>query len=539
MKAALFSAKGPAMATISTASDAASAGTGFLIHRNLLLTAHAILPSAAAAEVAEIRLQGGVAASLFPHRFFVSSSILDLTVVGVDAMDGDTNAQSPQPHYLKTCSKTNLVLGDAVYFLGYTEKKELTVGEGKVVIATDNLIKLSTEEVTWSPGSAGFDINGNLAFMICDPMKLATSPNTKSTTSSSSSSSQKKGLPMQFGIPIPIICDWLYQHWEGSLDEPNKPKLPIVRLISTGRKSDPSSASFTLRRVFKPPKAENIGTPSSSNAFSRPIDEPGPSYSVAATYEEDTLATDPNGNSHMQGIPTPEIYESPKLTAAPLGKKANPQVQLLNINFPPRIARAGAMVEPPRKMLSNSDENCVPGPKFLPESPQEENKPCSPGVDSEIASTGFMNDAQSEVQSSSPPRGVSVVQNGYSSEETIMYSAETVESRNYASPREGGKFEPIGRSQSCVSYRKWGIERNPGARRGFSEKQKNLQGRKIQSQGGLSQRSSDYFGPTVSSVMKNRNNSEEPGSQRRKNLEGPNRRPQQNAVHSSSPRWMF
>lgn len=62
MKGTIFSSKGPAMALIG------ASGTGFLIHRNLLLTTHVILPSVAAAEAAEIRLQNGVAACLFPHR---------------------------------------------------------------------------------------------------------------------------------------------------------------------------------------------------------------------------------------------------------------------------------------------------------------------------------------------------------------------------------------------------------------------------------------------------------------------------------------
>ncbi|CAA2999281.1 Hypothetical predicted protein [Olea europaea subsp. europaea] len=64
-KAAIFSGKGPAMARI------ASGGTGFLIHRNLLLTTHVNLPSVAAAEAAEIRLQNGLSASLFPHSGYV------------------------------------------------------------------------------------------------------------------------------------------------------------------------------------------------------------------------------------------------------------------------------------------------------------------------------------------------------------------------------------------------------------------------------------------------------------------------------------
>lgn len=66
MKASIFSSKGPAMAVIAAGNG--GGGTGFLIHRNLLLTTHVNLPSAAAAEAAEIRIQNGAAACLFPHR---------------------------------------------------------------------------------------------------------------------------------------------------------------------------------------------------------------------------------------------------------------------------------------------------------------------------------------------------------------------------------------------------------------------------------------------------------------------------------------
>ncbi|KAL3625775.1 hypothetical protein CASFOL_030304 [Castilleja foliolosa] len=62
MKAAIFSGKAPAMAQIN------SGGTGFLIHRNLLLTTRANLPSVAAVEAAEIRLHNAQSATLFPHR---------------------------------------------------------------------------------------------------------------------------------------------------------------------------------------------------------------------------------------------------------------------------------------------------------------------------------------------------------------------------------------------------------------------------------------------------------------------------------------
>ncbi|KAB1214489.1 hypothetical protein CJ030_MR5G010379 [Morella rubra] len=531
MKAAIFSSKASAMAGIS------GAGTGFLIHRNLLLTTHANIPSVAAAESSEIRLQNGVSASLFPHRFFITSSVLDLTIVGLDAIDGDSNAQGHQPHHLKTCSKPNLDLGSVVYLLGYTEKKELTIGEGKVVIATDNLIKLSTDGVIWRPGSAGFDVQGNLAFMICDPMKLASSPNTKSSsTSSTSSSSWKKDLPMQFGIPIPIVCDWLNQHWEGSLDELNKPKMPIIRLMSAGQKSEHSCASFSLRQVFKSTEANYDGTPSSSNIISKAMDLPGPSCSAPANNGERETPTNDLHATHVQGIPTPEIYESPKLTSVPVRRKENVQIQLLDINFPPKMAKAAVLPQPTKQLSLYSDENSFK--ELPPQSPLREDETqdgggTSPGADVEIASTGSVNRAaQSEVQSSSSPIEVSEMQNGYGSEGETMYSAETAESRNYTSPREG-KFQQVGRSQSCVSYNRSGIvQRNSMARRELLEKQRSfIHGRKMYSQAATSQRSNDYFSPTVSSIMKKRNNLEQP-NRPRPSASRPS------AVYSS-PRWMF
>ncbi|KAL3828973.1 hypothetical protein ACJIZ3_017775 [Penstemon smallii] len=428
--------------------------------------------------------------------FYITSSVLDLTIVGLDALDGESNAPVPQPHYLKTCSKPNLELGSIVYLLGYTDKHELAVGEGKVVIATDNLIKLSTDGVTWSPGSAGFDAHGNLAFMVCDPMKLATSPNTRSsTTSSSSTSSLKKDYPMQFGIPIPIICDWLNQHWEGNLDELNKPKLPLIRLMSSSQKSEHSCASFTMRRVFKSTIGENEGTPTSSNIISRPVElQPVPSSAAVNNIEDETLTGNPQGVTHAQGIPTPEIYDSPMLTSVPFRKKDITQIQLLDINFPPR------------KKMPNSHQNYAKNISLQhPVEGEHDRGPSGPIADAE--STGSVNEAQNEVPSSSSPVEISEVPHDYSSEgETTMYSAETAESRNYSSPREG-KFYQVGRSQSCVNYNRWGAaQRTQVARGAMLEKHRSfVQGRKVYSQGATSQRSNDYYSPTVSSIMKKRN----------------------------------
>ncbi|XP_027337844.1 uncharacterized protein LOC113851534 [Abrus precatorius] len=519
MKAAIFSAKGQAMATISGSSNR----VGFLIHRNLLLTTHANLPSAAAAHTAQIRLHNSVAATLVPQRFFITSSVLDLTIVGLDHVDGESNSHSQYPHYLKTC-KTNLDLGSVVYLLGYTEKQELTVGEGKVVIATDNLIKLSTDGIPWNPGSAGFDVHGNLAFMICDPMKLATSPNTKSSSTSSSASSSMKDLPMQFGIPIPVICDWLNQHWEGSLDDLNNPKLPLIRLMSTGPRSEHSCSSFTLGQVFKSPEADNDDTPSSSNNV-KSRDQGQSSSAVAYTADEESMINNPNAG-HVQGIPTPEIYESARVNAAPLRKNENTQKQLLDINFPPRIAQPIVLSQSTEKLRPKSAEIFVKDP--LPENrlgeQSQDRRTTTPSE--EVASTGSINAAQSMVQSSSSPIQASEMNNEYSSDGETMYSAETAESRNYTTPREVN-CQQVGRSQSCVSYNRFGTaQRNQASHRTMVENHRSfLHGKKMHSQGATSQRSNDYFSPTVSSIMKR--NSEH------------TIRPRQTPVHSSSPKWVF
>ncbi|CAL5191950.1 unnamed protein product [Lathyrus oleraceus] len=511
MKGAIFSGKNQALATISNTNVVNGvSGTGFLIHRNLLLTTHANLPSAVAAASSEIRLHNGVAATLVPQRFFITSSVLDLTIVGLDDADGESNAQGQNSHYLKTYCKTNLDLGSVVYLLGYTKKQELAVGEGKVVIATDNLIKLCTDGIIWSPGSAGFDVNGNLAFMICDPMKLSTSPNTKSpSTSTSSSSSWKKDLPMQFGIPIPVICDWLNQHWEGNLDELNKPKLPLMRLMSNGPRSEHSCASFTLRQVFKSTDGDNEGTSSSSNNnVVKTRDQGQSSAAVGNTAEEENLITNASA-AHIQGIPTPEIYESPRVTSVPLRKKENAQIQLLDINFPPRIAKPAISSQPLKELHPKPAE---PLHENQPKGEQNQDRMRMPVTTpiAEVSSTGSVNGALSEVQSSSSPVDASQMHDGYTSEGETMYSAETAESRNYTSPRELN-FQQVGRSQSCVSHNRWGAAKRSQVARGMLvENQRSFMNvKKMHSQGATSQRSNEYFSPTVSSIMK-RNGSEQP-----------------------------
>jgi hypothetical protein len=67
VKAAIFSARASALAAVRA--QGRHHGSGLLIHRNLLLTTHGNLPSAAAAEDADALLgQGRLVARLEPHR---------------------------------------------------------------------------------------------------------------------------------------------------------------------------------------------------------------------------------------------------------------------------------------------------------------------------------------------------------------------------------------------------------------------------------------------------------------------------------------
>ncbi|KAL4192563.1 hypothetical protein AMTRI_Chr06g172600 [Amborella trichopoda] len=531
IKGTILGSKGPAMARV-------CGKTGFLINRALLLTTHANLPSPASAQGVEIQLHCRRTAKLVPQRFFLTSSVLDLTVVGVDPIDSETSQQS---HFLRTCTHPCLDLNSAVYLLGHSEEGELTVGEGKVVIATDNLIKLSTDGITWGPGFAGFDAQGNLAFMVCDPMKLASSPTTKSS-SSSSSSSWKKELPTQFGIPIPVICHWLNQHWEGSLDDLNKPKMPLIRLMSVGQKSDHSSASFTLRRVFKSSDGDEREEEASFSHKKTLNGSGSSSASITVCREEPNFHT----YTHDQGIPTPEIYESPRMTSLLIRKESCTQLPLLDINFPPKNPRSIVLPSTfgERNAVRESHWDLVPNPnedkleEHASNGEEEGTQEAPLSYHRDEVESGLVvsderdNECCSEVESSCSRMMCGEEREGFlgdgecSSEVETMYSAETRESRNYGSPggERVGQQKVVGRSQSCVSYGRWASGRRKVV--GLEKQQSFVQGRKFPASTAASYRGRDYYSPTVSSIMKKRAGLEQPS------------RPRPNGAHLS-PRWML
>uniref|UniRef100_A0A0D9V9J1 Uncharacterized protein n=1 Tax=Leersia perrieri TaxID=77586 RepID=A0A0D9V9J1_9ORYZ len=496
VKAAIFSAKSAALASVVVGGHGGGGGgggIGVLIHRNLLLTTHGNLPTAAAAEDAADALlgHGRLAARLVPHRFFITSPILDLTIVGLDPVENETTLQSQQTHYLKTCCKPSLDHGSVVYLLGHTGNKELVIGEGKVVIGTDNLIKLSTDGVTWCPGSAGFDAQGNLAFM--------------------------------------IFCDWLYQHWQGNLDEVSKPKLPLVRLMSS--RSDHSSTSFTRRHVFKPADDENDDTSVSSQVTSKPRHQQGSGSSANARISHDVNPLVDLRTNNEQGVSTPEIYESPRQSSCQ-GQKDAGSIQLLDINFPPSAPKTIFLPLPLKQMLSDENNADTSRPRN-----QSRDNGFPSGIiwhrnceahSRDLPVAHLPDDCSSEGQSSSSPIEPLEYRNDdhFSSEEETMYSAETMESRNIPSPRE----KHVGRSQSCVTYSRWSSPRTSTVQNGTLRKQHTLVPvRKSHSQNTpLPQRSHDYLSPTVSSAMKKRNSMEQqqPIKPRR-------------SLVQSSPKWMF
>lgn len=258
-----------------------STGSGILIHGALVLTTHGTLPSVAAAEDSDILVtRMGIAADsqdyrrrLAPGRFFITNSVLDLTVVACVP----TEADIVQPLCLQNSVSPLLDFGRVVYLLGrqLTEEQgeDLMVGDGRITVGTDTLIKFSTDGAVWSPGSAGFDIHGNLAFMVCDPMKLVSAPQRKRI---SATAFWKKDFPKQFGIPVPVIRHWLNQHWKGSIEELDKPRIPSrLKFRHKEKSTESSSSSAKLKRVHKENEqsVESSNNSGSFKGFSRQIEE--------------------------------------------------------------------------------------------------------------------------------------------------------------------------------------------------------------------------------------------------------------------------
>lgn len=274
-----------------------STGSGILIHGALVLTTHGTLPSITAAEDSDIlvtRMSNAADSqdyrrSLAPERFFITNSVLDLTVVACDP----TEVEVVQPLCLQNSVAPLLDFGRAVYLLGrqLTEEQgeDLMVGDGRITVGTDTLIKFSTDGAVWSPGSAGFDIHGNLAFMVCDPMKLVSAPQRKRI---SATAFWKKDFPKQFGIPVPVIRHWLNQNWRGSIEELDRPRIPSrLKFRHKERSTESSSSSLKLKRVHKENEqsVESSNNSESLKGFQKQMEEDEEVSSTAVGPEHELL----------------------------------------------------------------------------------------------------------------------------------------------------------------------------------------------------------------------------------------------------------
>ncbi|RLM60563.1 uncharacterized protein C2845_PM14G18910 [Panicum miliaceum] len=506
IKSRLLAAKGAAVAAVSFPSGdgrggggaGSKGGSGFLIDRGLLLTTHGTIPSAAAAGAADVRLSHGrLLARLVPHRIFITSPILDLTVVGLDVVDDYSSSHGQQPHFLKTCLNPSLDLGSTVLLLGHN-RRDLAVGEGKVVIATDNLIKFSTDEVLWHPGSAGFDMHGNLAFMVCDPMKIAPStPNGYASASSTALLASRKDAPIQFGTPIPAVCEWLKQHWNGSLEDVSKPMMTPARLTTSGERSGRSF--FGHLRFIKTTEREGGDILSSSQIPPRPIWQHGACSSASAKISHGENDSTVSHSFHGQNELTSKIC-----------KAKNEQADsLVDISLPPEYSRSIRLPLPLKHMIPGENKNEANRP--APHGTHPSNVQINCGT---LHNVAYQENCWSEVQSSSSPLAISEIgdkRDGFSSGEETIYSAETRESRNIPSPKDK-KAEIVGRSQSFVNHNKWDSPKSVGSSKGAPSKPRTfIPPRKLHLQAAaISQKSQDYFSPTVSSKMKKRNLSQTP-----------------------------
>lgn len=410
-------------------------------------------------------------------------------------MDGESSSHGQQPHFLKACLNPTLDLGSTILVLGH-KRRDLAVGEGKVVIGTDNLIKFSTDEVLWHPGSAGFDMHGSLAFMVCDPMKLAPStPTGYASASSTALLATKKDVQTQFGIPIPAVCEWLKQHWNGRLEDVCKPMMTPAQLTSSGERSGCSSIGNL--RCVKTMERDGSDILLSSQIPPRPAWQHGSC----------SLASAKISYGRKDSIDSHSFHEQHELTS----KLCKPEqaASLMDISFPLEHPRSIHLPLPLKQMMP--DEGKIEVKKSTP----NESHPSNVRINCDaLHNIAYQENCWSEVQSSSSPLEIyelGVDRNGFSSGEETMYSAETRESRNIPSHKEK-KTDKVGKSQSFVNHSKWDSPKSVESSKGPSTKSHTfIPLRKPHLQAAaISQKSQDYFSPTISSNMKKRNLSQIP-----------------------------
>ncbi|XP_024531280.1 uncharacterized protein LOC112346473 [Selaginella moellendorffii] len=189
-----------------------SDGFGIIISKDVILTTSSTFPDPAAAEGATVNVRTPPAASLelklWPQRFFVTNRDLDLTLVACDPIT--TSDVSPLMSDASKISRQSLEAGSKVYILGYPRgskmgsKSSAALGEGRVTVKEDKFLRIQTDGLVWASGSAGFNEQGQLAFVICNPHQSF-------AAGSSSIHGEERRDDKQSGVSIGDVCSRLIQ----------------------------------------------------------------------------------------------------------------------------------------------------------------------------------------------------------------------------------------------------------------------------------------------------------------------------------------
>ncbi|MCO5552620.1 hypothetical protein L7F22_006135 [Adiantum nelumboides] len=248
---------------------------GILIHRDLILSSHGNLPNFEAAVDAEFVLcylpslrrrrsippKTILTRRLEPHRCFLTSEALDLTLVACEAVPENIPEIVPLSIHQHLGSMDLLEAGHQVYVLGHLQSSEmrgiLASGTGRTTTfpwkdTSSNTMVAFAKEPTkginglWMPGSAGFDEQGEFSFMVVKPQLSYTSNNPNANTAQDLGSLKRKSLEdttsgnmAQYGVPLYVIQDWMLMHGIRDLE-----KLPPPNLLSNdmSKSGTPTSA---------------------------------------------------------------------------------------------------------------------------------------------------------------------------------------------------------------------------------------------------------------------------------------------------------
>ncbi|KAH7434002.1 hypothetical protein KP509_07G096600 [Ceratopteris richardii] len=238
---------------------------GILIHRDLVLTSHGNLPSFDAAIDSEFVIcylpsshhRRGIPPKvvltrrLEPQRYFLTSEVLDLTLVACERVPENISDIVPLSIHQHLGSMNFLEAGHQIYVVGHLNSNDkrgiLVCGSAHTVVIPENDLcsnqliaftsdlKQDTTGKLWMTGSAGFDEKGEFSFMVVRPQFLYSM---NATSDMPDGQFQRKslengsvcGIP-QYGVPLYIIQDWMLAHGIRDLD--NLPS-PISSSMSAG-----------------------------------------------------------------------------------------------------------------------------------------------------------------------------------------------------------------------------------------------------------------------------------------------------------------